>query len=347
MPATSPAGTGATDVDIIPLLPQGIPIFENIPSKAVILEALAPALQSGIMIVRAQGAVGVIIVLDSALHDMYCFSGGHRFLGEVALKRIKGLNDAVVTASKLAPDVLEVIPSLLRGEICYDDLRMSWTNWPKLLADILGRDGTYVIEIFSPKGRGVTCIVDGHQVATYTDAHPQLGETTLVDALFGGEGGSIRIRKAVPIEDTQVVLPPPHATTGGSEQEPDDAGDEVPQPSPAAPETDDAGSSFDSLFSLPDLDGSDDAVDDPGESAGVPAPASAPSLAAHLAELKAIARQHLQRSAARVESILDDGAASNRPLDDVLNDIRALTIRGVMRSTLEEVADAMEKAAES
>jgi hypothetical protein len=73
---------------------------------------------------------------------------------------------------------------------------------------------------------------------------------------------------------------------------------------------------------------------------GIPLPAGSISPEV-VTELKMIARQRLQRSGARVEAMLDDVTTLNRPLDDVLAEIRGLVIRGVMQSTLDEVVDEM------
>jgi hypothetical protein len=54
-------------------------------------------------------------------------------------------------------------------------------------------------------------------------------------------------------------------------------------------------------------------------------------------ELKRVAREHLQRSASRVEAMVDEAMARNLPLDGLLVQIRSLVIRGIMQSTLDEV----------
>ncbi len=58
-------------------------------------------------------------------------------------------------------------------------------------------------------------------------------------------------------------------------------------------------------------------------------------------QLKQVARARLQRSSPKVETMVDDAAARDLPLEVLLSDIRGLVIRGVMQSTLDEVADEM------
>ncbi len=64
-----------------------------------------------------------------------------------------------------------------------------------------------------------------------------------------------------------------------------------------------------------------------------------------LPEFKQIARARLQRSASRVEDLLEESAQQNRPVEAVLGDVRSMTIRGVMPSTLEAVSEEMSQVA--
>ena len=75
-------------------------------------------------------------------------------------------------------------PALFRGTPCHADLRLEWTDWKGLLADLCSRGGLFVVEFDTPLGRGVTMILDGRQVATYTEAHPELGPEA-----FAGSAG--------------------------------------------------------------------------------------------------------------------------------------------------------------
>jgi hypothetical protein len=57
--------------------------------------------------------------------------------------------------------------------------------------------------------------------------------------------------------------------------------------------------------------------------------------------LKDVARLRLQRSSARVETMVDEAVAQHLPLETLIDDVRGLVIRGVMQATLDEVADEM------
>ncbi|HZB97258.1 MAG TPA: hypothetical protein VE219_01540, partial [Candidatus Sulfotelmatobacter sp.] len=60
-----------------------------------------------------------------------------------------------------------------------------------------------------------------------------------------------------------------------------------------------------------------------------------------LVGFKIIARNRLQRSASRIEYLIDEGAQESRSAQDVIADVRRLSIRGVMQSTIDDVADEM------
>lgn len=61
-------------------------------------------------------------------------------------------------------------------------------------------------------------------------------------------------------------------------------------------------------------------------------------------ELCEIAQRRLKLSASRVELALDTAAAQDIPLDRVLDDLRNLTIRGVMPRTIAAMVDEMAEA---
>lgn len=396
---TSATGTStvAETVDHrMPLLPRGKPLFDNIPARAVVIEELAPALGNGVMVVQRPGALGVILVRDGALFEQYCFDGDDHFLGAAALTHIKTFAEAKVSAFAFDPDLIDIAPTLLRGEVLYADLRLSWTSWKELLTDLCDRSSTYVVEVTTPKGRGVVCIRDGKQIATYTDSHRELGQPTLIDALVTGEGGSVLVRRepvaivamepvAAPLNSPVVTPPAPLETpavpetampqpvmnplvaalTGGAQPPaeapvmppasslvaPMPAAAPVPPPPPAPvaqPAPDE--SPLSALFG---------GTPAPQENAPVPAPvapempipAAAPNGASSplqelLPELKLIARTRLQRSAARVETVLDTAAQRGQSLDAVFTEIRGLVIRGVMQSTLDQVVSEMGQVAQ-
>jgi hypothetical protein len=60
-----------------------------------------------------------------------------------------------------------------------------------------------------------------------------------------------------------------------------------------------------------------------------------------LPELKRLVQERLHHSSLRLEILLEDAAANNASLDAVAAEVRATPIRGVMQSTLDDLADEM------
>ncbi len=419
----------------IPLLPRGKPLFDNIPLDAVVLEALAPALRDGAITVSTGNSMGVVLVSDSALTETYFFSPDPPLFGQPALSRIRGLNSASVSAYTLNPALVDCAPTLLRGEPLYQDMHLPWIQWEAFIADMQTRPGMLVIEVITPRGRGVTCLSDGKHIATYTDGHPALGDLDLLKEYVEQPEGTIYVRTDPgPLPEvrpdgslqhpspgaasmppaTEGMAPaqfaPPQAPGAGPSGPPAAAPLTAPQetvgsqiwpttaPSPGNPSspppplmppvTPPAQAGTDPFAAAapgatpPMVDFSAGAPSFPPAApasaggptgpgmapaapsevapwmAGSPEPAFPPAGTASpatgggmatlrdlLPEFKQIARARLQRSASRVEDLLEESAQQNRPVEAVLGDVRSMTIRGVMPSTLEAVSEEMSQVA--
>ena len=381
-------------------------------------------MKNGALIVRRDDAVGVILVRDSGLFEKYAFTDGNKLLGDIALNTVKSWRDGTVSAYQFEAEIVEVLPSLLRGDPCYQDLRLDWADWNGLLADLCRREEAFVVELDTPRGRGVTCISGGRQIATFTADHPELGDASLLDALAGTRKGTVWVWKEpaavelatpqpaaaaapAPAPIVETVPEPEPSPATAFEPLPEPAPDiapaaAAPAPAPAATEETAAwpapaagewpggpapspfgGSPFGDqggeqapMQPLMNPFASDAGTVAPFDPFGQPEPQSpfgqpepqspfaaqpqpqfepfTPPTAANgagvgggpvspetVAALKLIARQRLQRSAARVEAMLDEVTTQGRSLDGVLVEIRGLVIRGVMQSTLDEVVDEM------
>lgn len=386
--------------DPIPLLPRGEVLFDAIPLKAVVMEALAPTLSHGCLVVRDRDRGAVVLVRDGVLVEVHAFSGASARTGEGVLVDVQGWTEAVVTAHRLEPVLVDVCEALLRGEIIYSDLRLDWVEWPNLLADFSRRGGAYAVEIFTPSGRGVTCVAVGQQALSYTDIHPALGDPALLEAMAANRDGSIRVRRlnaasfaatamASGVQPAAVVpasahTPAPTASAseplasgdrgnGSARSEPRSsapAAREYSSPAPERPRDEEkdpepapssagsaapAGRSVDDA--LPDLtwvapwqtpwrEEPDVAGGGAKQVAGRTASTAArPTVAEMLGELRTIAKRRLQLSASRVETVLDDAARDQRSLDSVLEEIRSMSIRGVMPSTVDAMVAEMKIAA--
>jgi hypothetical protein len=357
-PEPEPASTAASQAepgdeayssDGMPLLPRGGAIFEDIPARAVVLAELAPALQNGALVIRRPNGVGVVLVQDGALYERFCFHDSRDPLyGDAAMAEIRLWLDATVSAFRLKRDVVDMAPVLLRGDAIYEDLRLSWTDWTSFIDDLRHRDGTFVVELQTANGRGVTCISDGEHVATFTSDHPEFGDASLLDKLAASGRGTISVRCE------------PAEKVAFSNDEPEPAPAVIAEPvvaaEPTAPAAADTSSGTINPFASNGSgeSGSNGAgVDNPfgamfsgtGGSAATDHQPVNVTVADILPELKEIAQDRLQRSSSRVEAMLDDAAAGDKPLESVLAEIRGLVIRGVMQSTLDSVVDEMLAAA--
>jgi hypothetical protein len=180
--------------DPIPLLPGGAVVFEAIPVQAIVMEALAPAIGDGTLLIRGRDRHAVVLVRDGAILETHAFAGGKSRSGKAMLDEVQSWDDAGVWAQRLEAPLVDLSSALLRGETLYDDLRLDWTSWRDLLADLGRRGGAFVVEVFSPSGRGVTCVAAGLQALSYTDIHPSLGDPALLEAMASNREGSIRVR---------------------------------------------------------------------------------------------------------------------------------------------------------
>jgi hypothetical protein len=367
-------GRSGTGSDPTPLLPRGQVVFEALPLKAVVLEPLAPALGHGTVVVRDHDRGAVVLIRDGAIVEVHAFSGGVSRSGESVLADVQGWSDAVVSAHRLEPLLVDVCESLLRGEIIYTDLRLDWVDWSALLADFGRRGGAYALEIFTPSGRGVTCVAAGQQALSYTDIHPELGDPALLEAMAANKDGSIRVRRlnaatfagttlsaaqassalapAVaahpePEPAAQAEPVPAGDQTNGASRSEAPAGAEQAAPALEAPRT----PHRDEV--LPDLTWvapwqtpwRDEPAAAAAELVGEHTQAAPPAVGDVLGDLRSIAQRRLQMSASRVEAVLDEAAHEHRSLTSVLEEIRAMSIRGVMPATVDAMVAEMSAAA--
>jgi len=177
----------------LPLLPSGTTLFDDLPSSAIVLDALAPAVGDGVITLRDGARTGILIIQGGAVVDALAVDGDARTTGDRARASMAQWNAARVSASRLTDDAMALMGPLLRGEPRYTDLRLAWTVWAELLNDLRSRGGTFVVELCTPEGRGVILIRDGAQSAAYTDSHPSLGGPDLLDRLAASGHGEVRV----------------------------------------------------------------------------------------------------------------------------------------------------------
>jgi hypothetical protein len=212
--------------------------------------------------------------------------------------------------------------------------------WPRLLDDLLQRGATYVVELATAGGRGVTVIREGQQVATFAESHLALGDPDLVDNLSAEGVGAIRVlvdrgARASSQPGPLSAMAPAVITTSlyGPRRE------QVPQAAtrPAVMQDDDPNTTLSTLFGtnrdLPDRHLALDA-DPSGRRLPMPVDALLP-------ELRLLVRNRLQRSSSSVEEIVDSAASDRQSVEWLADRVRVMTVRGFLHSTFDQLADDM------
>jgi hypothetical protein len=331
----------------VPLLPGGTSVFDDLPVKAIVIGPLAPAIGDGLIVVRnhANAGTGLFLVRDGEVVETHCIEADGRVSGEAAARRIKAWKEATVSARRMGPAVVAVVPPLILGDPAFSDLRLDWIKWPELLDDVRSQTGTFVIEVITPSGRGVTCIRDGEHIATYTEAHPELGDRSLLDEVAASGTGTVRV-----LRDPASEAVPRVADEGGDDeaQTPGETDDE-----PAAPPPRESDAPFappeESIDARSEVNGHAELDGAPYEytpqaphlvdldsppTEGVP-------VAEVLPELKLLVRDRLHKSSMRLEILLEEAATWDRSVESVVDEVRRTSIRGVQQSTLDDLADQM------
>jgi hypothetical protein len=324
----------------LPLMPAGAMMFESLPFGALVLDALASAVGSGLISLHDGGREGVIVARDSVMSESVWVAEGTRSTGDEAIELIRLAAGATVSACRLSDEAMNLVGPLIRSELCYGDLRLEWVVWPRLLDDLRERGRAFVVELTTPTGRGVTIIQQGRPTATFAESYPALGGPDLVDDLAAGGIGAIRIlvdpgaRAASPPGPLSVAA----ATLGGTS-----VGDQLREPvshlvaRPIAVQNDDPNTILSALFGPhPDAAHEHLVIDSDPPSQGAPTPVD--SL---LPELKLLVRNRLQMSSASVEEVVDGAASDRQSVEWLADRVRVMTVRGYLHSTFVQLADDM------
>jgi hypothetical protein len=320
----------------LPLLPSGTSMFEALPFAALVLAALAPAVGNGTITMRDAGREGVLVIRDGVVSETVWVADGVRSTGDVALALMHDAADtATVSACRLSDAAMSLVGPLIQGDVCYTDLRLEWVVWPELLNDLRGRGETYVIELSTPSGRGVTVIQSGRHIATFADSHPTLGDSDVIDDLVASGVGTIRVlvdRGSVsatqpdvpPVVVPFVLAPAPEVAARQSI-------------APMIIDIDDPNATLSAFFG-PHPDAADDYRPiriDPSVRGGTLAVESV------LPQLKLLVQSRLQRSSGTVEEVVESAASDRQSVVWLADRVRVMTVRGFLHSTLEQLADDM------
>jgi len=318
----------------LPLLPAGEPIFDALPFGAVVLDALAPAVRNGMITLRNGVHEGVLVIRDGALSEMVWVADGVRTTGGEALAQIRA-DAATVSACRLSAEAMALVEPLIRADPCYADLRLEWVVWPQLLNDLRERGETFIVELATPTGRGVTIIQNGRQIATFGESHPTLEGANLLDELAAGAVGTVRVLIDRGAWSSRQPVPRP-ASTSAKDAVPIDV--DVLRPSrPTVIRADDANATLSAMFGPH----ADSVQWHPIIGIDRPPLRAATSVQSIVPQLKSLVQNRLQRSSGSVEEIVDVAASDHQSVAWLADRVRVMTVRGFMHTTFEQLADDM------
>jgi hypothetical protein len=344
----------------LPLLPAGTALFDGLPVGALVLDALAPAIGNGMITMSDRGGEGVLVVRNGAVAERVWVANGVRSQGDDALALIRNADTAMVSARRLADDAMVLLGPLLHGDPCYADLRLEWVAWSQFLIDLCGRGQTFVVELSTPSGRGVTCIQGGRQMATFAESHPALGDASLLDDIAAHGVGTIRVlvddRAADDLRpaSTAVVAPSADAV---QPQHPTRAFEPAPAehhesyglttvtselkspvtPRPAAVPTGDPDDTFSAIFGT-----HRETSEEHSAITLYRTPRDAErEVASMLPQLRLLVQNRLQRSSESVEEIVESAATDHQSVGWLSDRVRVMTMRGFLHSTFDQLADDM------
>jgi hypothetical protein len=261
---------------------------------------------------------------------------GVRTTGDAALALMHDATSTMtVSACRLSDAAMNLVGSLIQGDPCYADLRLEWVVWPHLLNDLRERGETYVVELSTPSGRGVTVIQGGRHIATFADSHPTLGDSDLLDGLAAGSVGTIRVlvnRGSPPAPEADaplimaatVVPPTPEVVAERSV-------------APLVIDVDDPNATLSAFF------GPHPEAADYHRPTGTDRSIRHGTLAVEsvLPQLRLLVQNRLQRSSGSVEEVIENAANDRQSVAWLADRVRVMTVRGFLRSTFDQLADDM------
>jgi hypothetical protein len=319
----------------LPLFPAGAAMFDALPFAALVLDALAPAVGNGVITLRDGAGEGALVIRDGLVSETVWVGDDVRSIGDAALTLIRAAHSATVSARRLSDEAMGLVGPLIRGAPCYADLRLEWVVWPQLLQDLRERGKTYVVELTTPTGRGVTIIQDERQIATFADSHPALGNPDLLDDMASGGVGSIRILVDSIVSSALQPRPRVTAVPSSDPQRREVAAQQTVRP--LVVQADDPNATLSALFG-PHRDGPDQYQQSRPDRLNQRRQTQVESV---LPQLKSLVHNRLQRSSPSVEEVVESAAHDRHSVQWLADRVRVMTMRGFLPSTFDQLADDM------
>jgi len=322
---------------LIPFLPPGSNLFTQLDARAVVLNALPEAIGSGIILAENSTCTGLVAVREGQISRTLCIEHSLVIPDIDVFARIASWNNAVVSASHLATDDLELVEQQLAADVCYADLRMEWTDSTLLLSDLRSRPGRYLVVLHAQSGSCAIAIAGAADGRTY--ARPSsTGVAALgLEELLKERAGVITVYRMSGDSDASRLRR--GARSGDDASLPSDPQPAFPRDGrygdqqPAARRQ--SGSALAQIFGVPNSATPTEMVPHHADSSA-PNPSDISLL---LPDLKLLVRSRLRLSSGRIEALLDEAVTAGRPVESAASAIRNLSVRGVMQSTLDQLAD--------
>ena len=317
----------------LPLLPVGTFVFAALPLDAVVLGAPAPAIGNGMITLRNGAEEGVLVIRDGVIGEAVWVANGLRITGADALAQTRD-HATTVSAYRLTDEAMVLIGPLIRAEPCYSDLHLEWMVWPQFLDDLRQRDGTWVVELTTPTGRGITIITNGEQIATFLESQPALEPASLLDDLAAAGTGTVRVlvdrgvTASLPTSDPPLSAPRALAPTSN-------IGDQR-LALPTVAHVDDPNATLSAIFGP-----HPDAVEWHPVAIDRPTRRTITSVELVLPQITSLVHDRLQRSSGSVEEVVQIAAGDHQSVTWLADRVRVMTVRGFLRTTFEQLADDM------
>jgi hypothetical protein len=301
-----------------------------------VLAALAPAVGNGTITMRDAEREGVLVIRDGTVAETVWIADGVRTTGDAALALMHdAASTMTVSACRLSDAAMNLVGSLIQGDPCYADLRLEWVVWPHLLNDLRERGETYVVELSTPSGRGVTVIQGGRHIATFADSHPTLGDSDLLDGLAAGSVGTIRVLVDRGSGPAPEIDPPLLTAPTVVPPTPDFVAER--SIAPVVIDVDDPNATLSAFF------GPHPGAADDYRPIGTDRSIRHGTLAVEsvLPQLRLLVQNRLQRSSGSVDEVVENAANDRQSVAWLADRVRVMTVRGFLHSTFEQLADDM------
>jgi len=332
----------SSGIDLLHHLPGIEVMFDQLPAAAVVLEALVPAVGDGLIVFDGADKHLAVLCRAGAMAGRFPVPAG------ASVDHLPQDPATTVTAWRLSPAALGVVPTLLGGARRLADVSMRWIEMTQLLDDLRSSGTESVVVISTEHASGLTHIAGGqHLLTVCSQVHGPCDASSLVELAGGGEGtiNLLETRRDSPQLGSSQLDVVSHTDANGvvdmlgrSETQ---AHDEAMLPATARL-TDATFHPFPAQETMAAIFG--DAVEPQRPTAHREA---APKITHLLPQLRLIARSQLGLSATRVEDLLEEAAATVDGAHTALTAIASLPIRGVSASTMERLAEKLRDACEA